>query len=340
MGRHLRRRLIATAVLACALVGASQLFAAVIVSHNTGPQMRTTAAGALSLSNSKEGAAIFTASNLAPGHSTEGTVTIANTGSAAGSLALSATELSDSPGTYGGNLSEVLDLQIAETGSGTEVYSGTLDSMPEQQLGPLAAGESRTYRFSVRMADGGAAPSDYTGDNLYQRATTSLSYDWTLTEIPDEGGPEPLASPEPPPAAPATPAPAAPAQERPAGQAHPGAPLTGTPRDDLLSGTPRHDLIYGLAGGDRIFGRGGGDYLLGGSGADFVDGGAGGDRLRGGIGSDRIAGGPGPDIIFARDGRPDSIDCGSGRDLIYVDQHDVTTGCEAIHRLYGRLFGN
>jgi hypothetical protein len=110
--RHLRRRLIATAVLVAVLVGATQLFAAVIASHEAGPQMRTTAGGALSLSNSKEGAAIFSASEMAPGHSTEGTVTITNAGSTPGSLALSSSELSDSPGTYGGAVSEVLDLRI------------------------------------------------------------------------------------------------------------------------------------------------------------------------------------------------------------------------------------
>ena len=336
--RHLRQRLIAIAVLAAVLVGASQLFAAVIAPHNTGPQMRTTASGALSLSNSREGAAIFTASNLAPGHSTEGTVMIANTGSAAGSLTLSSAELSDSPGTYGGTLSEVLDLQIAETGSGTEVYSGTLDSMPEQKLGPLAPGDSRTYRFSISLPNGESPAADWTGENIYQSASTSVGYDWTLTETQGPGGTEPPESVPTPPASPASGTPET--RPPPTGGELGSELLVGSAHADTLIGTPRHDLIYGLAGADRIFGRGGNDYLLGGSGADWVNGGAGGDHLRGGLGRDHIEGGPGSDVILARDGKPDSIDCGSGHDVAFVDQHDVTRGCEVLSRAYGRLFAN
>jgi hypothetical protein len=324
--------------LAGALIGATQLFAAVIAPHSSGPQMRTMTSGALSLSNSKEGEAIFTASNLAPGHATEGTVTIANTGSAAGSLALSASELSDSPGTYGGNLSEVLDLQIAEAGSGTEVYSGPLDSMPEQKLSPLAPGDSRTYRFLVSLPESESPAADWAGENIYQSASTSVGYDWMLTEAQEPGGAEP---PESVPTVPAPPASGTPEPRPPATEGGSGnRPLVGSPHADTLIGTPRHDLIYGLGGADRIFGKGGNDYLLGGPGADRANGGAGADRLRGGPGRDRIDGGPGPDVIFARDGEPDSIDCGSGHDVAVVDQQDVTRGCEVVSRAYGRLFAN
>jgi Ca2+-binding RTX toxin-like protein len=338
--RHLRRRLIATAVLLAALVGAAQLFAAVIAPHKAGPQMRATASGALSLSNSREGAAIFTASNLAPGHSTEGTVTIANTGSAAGSLALSTSELSDSPGTYGGNLSDVLDLQIAETGSGAEVYSGKLDSMPERQLGPLAPGESRTYRFAVSLPDSGSPPADWSGENVYQQALTSVGYDWMLTEI--QGGGSEL--PESAPTVPALPA-SVPLQPQPPvprdkSDRSDSEPLGGSPHADKLVGTGRGDLIYGLGGADLILGKGGDDYLLGGPGADWIHGGAGSDRLRGGPGRDHIDGGSGSDVIFARDRESDSIDCGSGRDVAFIDQHDVARGCEVVSRAYRRLFSN
>jgi hypothetical protein len=331
--RYLRRRLIATAVLAGVLVGATQLFAAVLAPRNAGPQMRTTASGALSLSNSKDGVAIFTASNLAPGHSTEGTVTIANTGSAPGSLALSTSELSDSAGTYGGTLSEVLDLRIADTGSGAEIYSGKFDAMPEQQLSSLVPGESRAYRFSVSLPDSGSPAADWSGENIYQRASASVSYDWTLTESQGDGSNEPPASV---PMAPLSPASILPVpSDSPA-----SSKLIGSPHADRLIGTARADLIYGLAGADRIFGRGGNDYVLGGFGADWMRGGAGSDRLRGGLGRDHIYGGSGSDVIFARDGESDFIDCGNGRDMAFVDQHDLTRRCETVHRLYRRLFAN
>jgi Ca2+-binding RTX toxin-like protein len=332
--RHLRRRLIATAVLAVALVGASQLYAAVIAPHGAGPKTRLVASGALSLSNSGEGGAIFTASNLGPGHSTEGSVTITNTGSAPGSLTLSASELSDSPGTYGGTLSEVLDLSIAESGTDTTVYSGKLDSMPEQQLGPLAPGDSHTYRFSVGLPDSGNPTADWSGENIYQRASSSIGYEWTLTEA--EGG-----DPEPPEAAPGSPPLTPPGSPPPTTQERTDeGPLTGTSHADTLVGTAGDDLIYGLGGADRIFGMGGADSVFGGSGADRIHGDAGNDRLWGGPGRDHIYGGSGSDVIFARDGERDFIDCGRGRDVAFVDQHDVTRGCEVVRRLYGRLFVN
>jgi len=70
------------------------------------------------------------------------------------------------------------------------VFDGPLASMPELQLGAVEAGESRTYRFVVTMLDGGSPASPFVDDNLYQRASASLGYQWTLTEV-EGGGPEP-----------------------------------------------------------------------------------------------------------------------------------------------------
>jgi Ca2+-binding RTX toxin-like protein len=89
-----------------------------------------------------------------------------------------------------------------------------------------------------------------------------------------------------------------------------------------LIGTKRHDVIYGRGGADVIKGRGGKDVLRGGRGRDRVFGGKGFDRLKGGRGGDRIK---------ARDGRPDEIDCGAGRDVATVDRaEDGVFDCERI----------
>jgi Ca2+-binding RTX toxin-like protein len=209
--------------------------------------------------------------------------------------------------------------------------------MPTLQLGALAAGQSRTYRFAVAMLDGGAPSSPYVDDNVYQRATASLGYEWTLTEI-EAGAPEsgePPGSHEPwiPQLAPGPVAP----NPSPGGD---GKSRSGTPHADSLFGTAKADVIHGLAGPDSIFGKRGPDYLLGDSGGDRVHGGAGADRLRGGIGSDRIYGEAGSDVIYARDGEADVVDCGDGQDLAYVDEHDLARGCEIVKREYGRLFPN
>jgi Ca2+-binding RTX toxin-like protein len=96
----------------------------------------------------------------------------------------------------------------------------------------------------------------------------------------------------------------------------------GDPGSNRLIGTNRHDVIDGRGGSDVIKGRGGKDVLRG-------DGG--GDRIAGGKKFDRIDGGPGSDRIKARDGQPDEIDCGLGRDVATVDRHeDGVFDCERL----------
>jgi Ca2+-binding RTX toxin-like protein len=326
--RPVQRRMLATlAVLAALLTAATTLHAAI----GGGPAapmsgLQVSAGGSMSLSNSKEGAAIFSLANLGPGDSGQGGVTIANTGTLRGALTLASFDRSDAPGIYGGALSERLELRVEDVSSGvaSEVYDGQLGAMPEMRLGSLGAGESRTYRFVVTMLDGGAPASAYVDDNVYQSASASLGYEWTLTEV--EGGSEP---PEPP-VAPTGPAPVEPSPPAVSPQA--GTKMIGTAHADRLIGTSQDDVIYGRGGSDRIFGLGGRDYLDGGGGADWLHGGAGGDRLRGGGDSDHLDGGPGADVVFARDVRVDSIDCGRGRDTAYVDDRDRVRACERVRR--------
>ncbi len=46
---------------------------------------------------------------------------------------------------------------------------------------------------------------------------------------------------------------------------------------------------------------------------------------------DQIVGTPGDDVIHARDGGPDTIDCGAGDDTAYVDRsEDGVYDCETV----------
>jgi Ca2+-binding RTX toxin-like protein len=276
------------------------------------PRVQAATAGSMALTDSKGEGAIFSLADIAPGVTGAGEVTIGNSGTAPGALTLASTGLSDEPGRYGGLLSQRLELRVDDLSSGAarEVYSGALASMPELQLGTLAAGESRTYRFLVTMLDGGAPSSPFVDDNLYQQADTGIGYRWTLTEVED-GGPEPEAPGTPPPSPPGTPPTPVP----------PAAPPTGTPRADTLVGTSEDDVIFGRGGADRIFGKGGRDRLFGGAGKD---------RLSGGPGADRLSGGPGPDLILARGGGADTVDCGGGKDIARVDGSDRVRRCERV----------
>lgn len=302
MGSRSSRRGMAVTLVALGLllVAAATLFAA------TGwrpaaatPQLRATAEGAMALTDSKGEGAIFDLDNIAPGRSGAGEVTITNSGTAPGALSLASTGLSDDPGRYGGSLSQRLELRVEDVTSGSfeEVYAGGIAAMPEQRLGTLATGQSRSYRFTVSMLDAGAPSSPFVDDNVYQQASTGIAYRWTLTEVEgDEPEPEPEPGPEPP----ATPSPTPPSAAPP--PATPVQTPTGTSRADILVGSSEADVIFGRGGNDRIFGKGGND------------------RLYGGAGHDRIVGGPGADFI----------NCGGGNDVARVDRRDRVKHCERI----------
>jgi hypothetical protein len=134
--------------------------------------------GTLSMSNSREGAAIVTAAGMAPGDSRAGDVTISNTGDLTGTFTLSQSNLGDTPGPAGGTLSSALDLLVQDVtnpAAPATVYAGKLGAMGPRALGDWAPGTSRTYRFTVTFPDGGA------GDNAYQASAVSVRYDWTAT---------------------------------------------------------------------------------------------------------------------------------------------------------------
>lgn len=104
-----------------------------------------------------------------------------------------------------------------------------------------------------------------------------------------------------------------------------------------FDGTAHADRIVGSAFNDTLDGKGGNDRLYGGAGDDQISGGLGADRIFGGPGNDSIDGGnqrnvvfagPGNDRIAAQNGWIDTIDCGSGRDIVGADRFDVLRHCE------------
>jgi dipeptidyl aminopeptidase/acylaminoacyl peptidase len=104
-----------------------------------------------------------------------------------------------------------------------------------------------------------------------------------------------------------------------------GCTIWGTGANDLLVGGDGANTICGGARNDTLIGGDGNDRLLGGSGDDY---------LAGGRGSDSLDGGPGDDRIDARDGVPDFVIGGEGRDTALLDwrSRDVLYGIEARSR--------
>ena len=165
------------------------------------PKLELAAAGgALSLSNSKEGSAIFRAASMRPGEAASGTVTITNTGTVTGALTLAPTAPSDTPGAGGGTLSDKLELLVIDVSAvavPVTVYAGTLGQMAATDVGALLPGQSRTYEFVATLKPNGGA------DNAFQGAALTTGFTWSAAGA--AAAPSPPA-PGPTPAVPAPPA--------------------------------------------------------------------------------------------------------------------------------------
>jgi spore coat-associated protein N len=125
-------------------------------------------AGTLTQSNSKAGQAIFNASDIKPGDTVTGSLTITNTGTLPASFSL--TETTSTNGFSGENL----QLAITDRTTGEKVYEGTFGGLADGtkvQLGDFATGAAAEYEFVVTLArstpntdQGKAASATYTWD--------------------------------------------------------------------------------------------------------------------------------------------------------------------------------
>jgi hypothetical protein len=173
------------------LLAAAGVIAVLLSGRGEPPAFALTSAnGALSLANSKEGTAILSGKGLRPGARVSGSVTIANTG-AGTALALEVTPESETPGRGGDRLWQRLQIKVGG------LYQGRLADMGRLHLGELPAGSERAYAIEVSLPGGG---------NALQNARLSVRFTWLAVE-PEASTPEPPpAPPAPEPPAPAPPA--------------------------------------------------------------------------------------------------------------------------------------
>jgi hypothetical protein len=157
-----------TARLAVAALAVAALAAVPV--KRSGPELALSGArGAIELSTSRPHAAILEVSDLRPGDTATGSVRVTNSGSAGARLRLAGSEPVDRPGSGGGRLSERLSLAIDEPGTAKEpVAVGPRAGCHD--LGVLAAGESRSFRFTVRFSR--------QAGNAYAGASTTLTERW------------------------------------------------------------------------------------------------------------------------------------------------------------------
>ena len=122
--------------------------------------------------------AFLSISNIKPGETKSGTITMENIGSVDGLMAVGGEVVTDSTGPAD-PFAERLNLVITN-GAGDELYNGLLSDLeadgPSTQS-DLASGDTDTYTFDVEFLEGGAPNGS---DNLYQGADVEAQFDWEL----------------------------------------------------------------------------------------------------------------------------------------------------------------
>jgi spore coat-associated protein N len=173
------RRTLAALATVLVAVGVTAASGADFTATSANPT-NTFSAGTLSISNSQENAAFFTATGMRPGNTRTGTVDIGNSGSLSGAFSLTR----GTPVNSGGaNLSTVLDLVVVDCGAfagatapscdggDPQVYSGLLSAMSSPiALGTFAGGEKHRYEFRVEM--------DSSAANEYQGTSSEVTFTW------------------------------------------------------------------------------------------------------------------------------------------------------------------
>lgn len=163
------RRLLSALVILLAATGVAVGSGATFSSH-TANASNTFTSGTLLQTNSKDGLAVVTGSNLKPGDTKTGEVTIKNTGTLAGDFTLSETGATN--GFTAGSLKVSVD-DVTTPSAPKSIYTGDLGGLAKKSLGSFAVNESHTYRFTVTLAS--SAP------NADQGKSATANYEWDAT---------------------------------------------------------------------------------------------------------------------------------------------------------------
>ena len=171
--KNTRKLLVPLATLAAAAavaVGSGATF-----TSTSGNTISAVTAGTLTHSNSKADQAIFNLSNMKPGDTVTGTLTLTNTGSLPAAFSL--TEVSSANSFAGADLT----LDITDTTTGSPVYSGTFGGLVDgakTDLGTWQPTSAHTFKFVVKLITD--APN---GD---QGKTANAVYRWDSVQLNGE----------------------------------------------------------------------------------------------------------------------------------------------------------
>ena len=188
-------RAVATLIISLVMaLGAIGLAVAAPGGHRLASAEIQDAGGAVSISNSRAGQAVFMAREMRPGEGVSGTLEIGNDGDVKGHFAVRPSTVDDTPGPNGGLLSERVDLALYDVTAGlahpVPVFAGHPADFDAVDLGAFAPGEERDYLFTATLPEGG------TNDNDYQGAGLSLGFRWQAGTV-SVSTPTPTPTPTP-----------------------------------------------------------------------------------------------------------------------------------------------
>jgi spore coat-associated protein N len=124
---------------------------------------------------------ILNVSDLMPGHTDQGTVTLKNTGDGDGVLTVDKSNLVNSNPALPFSSKLMLKIQdVTDPANAVDIYDGRLGTMGSQAMGTVAPNAERKFLFTVEFPDGGTPSSATTGDNRYKNAQTQVDYNWEL----------------------------------------------------------------------------------------------------------------------------------------------------------------
>ncbi len=168
--KNSRKILVPLATLAAA--GAIAIGSGATFTSTTANTISSVTSGTLTHTNSKADAAVFTLTNLKPGDTLTGSLTLKNTGSLPAAFSL--TEKSSTNGFTGANLT----LEIKNATTGGVVYTGTFGGLEDglkKDIGQIAPDVSNKFDFTVKLAQG--------ADNTDQGKNATATYTWDSVQL-------------------------------------------------------------------------------------------------------------------------------------------------------------
>lgn len=158
------------------VAGAIAVGSGATFTSTSGNTISAVTSGSLTQTNSKDNAAIFNLTNMKPGDTVIGAVTITNTGTLPAKFSLTETLSANGFGdkTTGDNY---LKLAITNVTTNTPVWSGNFGALVDgtaNPLGEFAAGAANTYRFTVTL--------DAAAGNSEQGKSANATFRWDATQ--------------------------------------------------------------------------------------------------------------------------------------------------------------